>query len=369
MAASGDDTIGVEEEFFLVDAATTALVPRGGEIVDAGGGQFEAEFHQALVENASDVCTDLVDLGRQLGDRRARLAQLAGERGLRIISAGTTPIADLGAQEVTDSPRFHRMLDDYQQLAREQLICGSQTHIGFADRDESIGVMNRVRPWLPVLLALSASSPYFAGADTGYASYRTQVWTRWPTSGMPAAFDSWEQYQEVTAGLVDSGAIADTAMLYWWLRPSQHVPTLEFRVADAATTVEEAVMLAGLSRAIADHARGEIRDGRPAELIRPEWLAVATWRAGRFGLDGELLDPVGGAAVAASELVRTLVGIVDAHLGTGAERDVVLGTLEAVMASGSSATRQRAAFQRRDRMEDVVEHLVAETAEGLPARP
>jgi carboxylate-amine ligase len=367
MPTSGDDTIGVEEEFFLVDARTTALVPRGSEVVDAGDGEFEAEFHQALVENASDVCTDLVELGAQLRARRDRLAELAGARGLRVISAGTTPVADLGAQEVTDSPRFHRMLDDYQQLAREQLICGSQTHVGFADRDESIEVMNRVRVWLPVLLALSASSPYFAGVDTGYASYRTQVWSRWPTSGMPASFESWAQYQEVTSALVDSGAIADTAMLYWWLRPSQHVPTLEFRVADAATTVEEAVMLAGLSRAIADHARHEVRDGRPAGPARPEWLAVATWRAGRFGLDGDLLDPIGGSAVPAVHLVRTFLGIVDAHLGSGPERDLVLGTLEAVVAGGNSAARQRAAFERRGRMEDVVQHVVAETAAGLPA--
>ena len=157
-------------------------------------------------------------------------------------------------------------------------------------------------------------------------------------------------------------------MLYWWLRPSQHVPTLEFRIADAATTVDEAVMLAGLSRAIADHARHEVRDGRPADPARPEWLAVATWRAGRFGFDGDLLDPVGGSAVPAHDLVRTLLGIVDAHLGAGPERDLVLRTLESVVVGGNSAARQRAAFDRRGRMEDVVEHLVAETAAGLPAR-
>ena len=260
------------------------------------------------------------------------------------------------------------MLDDYQQLAREQLICGSQTHVGFADRDESIEVMNRVRVWLPVLLALSASSPYFAGNDTGYASYRTQVWSRWPTSGMPAAFDSWAQYQAVTTGLVDTRGHRrhGDALLVAAAEPARpHAGVPHRRRGDDRRRGGHARRPQSGDRRARPH---EVRDGRPADLARPEWLAVATWRAGRFGLDGDLLDPVGGSAVPALDLVRTLLGIVDAHLGAGPERDLVLGTLETVVVGGNSAARQRAAFDRRGRMEDVVEHLITETAAGLPAR-
>ncbi|MET0144629.1 MAG: glutamate--cysteine ligase [Ilumatobacteraceae bacterium] len=366
VADTADFTLGVEEEFFVVDASSWAVVPRASAVIDASDGAFEAEFHQALVENASTVFEDARQLGDQLGERRAHLAGLASAHGLRLVSAGSVPTLDIGRQMVTAGPRFERMLDDYQQVAREQLICGSQTHVGFRDRDESIEVMNRIRPWLPVLLALSASSPFFAGGDTGYASYRAQLWSRWPTAGMPAAFGSWPEYQEVTTELVTSGAIADKAMLYWWLRPSQHAPTLEFRIADAATTTAEAVMLAGLSRGLARWTTSLVRDGAPAIDVRPEWLALSTWRASRFGLTGELLDPLSRRSIAGPDLVRRLVALVGQDIGTERERDAVLGTVERVLEVGNSADRQRRVFALHDRLEDVTRYLADETVSGSP---
>lgn len=364
MVPTADFTIGVEEEFLVVDGASGRLVPRGPELVDAGAGRFDAEFHQALVESATGIHVQLADLHAELSTLRRGLVELAHERGLRIVSAGAIPTVDLGMQEVTDGDRFGRMLDDYQHLAREQVICGLQTHVGFADRGESIEVMNRARPWLPVLLALSGSSPYVAGTDTGYDSYRVQQWSRWPTAGMPAPFRSWEEYQSIVRELVVCGAIADTAMIYWWLRPSQHAPTIEFRIADAATTVDEAVMIAGLSRAIARMLTGEVRNGVPDAGVGPEWLDVATWRASRFGLAGDLLDPVSRNRAPATEVVSSMVQLVQRHLEHD-ERDRVLTTLDRVLAEGNSATRQRRAFARRERHEDVVDHLATETISGL----
>ena len=344
MQDTADFTIGMEEEYFLVDPSTGAAVPRAREITGSHD-QFDDELHQALVETGTPVCSHLVDLRDTIVRRRSQLEELANERRLAVISAGTVALTDLDHQQVTDSGRFHRMLDDYGLVARQQLIAAAQTHIGFADRNECVAVMLRVRPWMPVLLALTASSPFFDGQDTGFASYRTQVWSRWPTSGMPWRFESWQHYRDVVATLVASGMLADEKMIYAWLRPSLHVPTLEFRIADAASTIDEAVMVAGLSRALARTEAVAFRAGRDPVEWRPEMLDLAVWQSSRHGLDGGLADPLAeplsGAVGDAGDVVHHLLEHVGAHLGDETERVMVVDAVERVLDEGNSATRQR----------------------------
>lgn len=360
MAATPDFTLGMEEEFFLIDPARERPVPRAREITTSHD-HFDDELHQALVEADTPVCHHLDELRTAIVDRRRRLADAAAGRGLVVISAGTAPQMDVDEQEVTDSGRFHRMLDDYQLVAREHLIAAAQTHIGFADRNEAIAVMARVRPWVPVLLALTASSPYFDGRDTGFASFRAQIWSRWPTSGMPSTFDSWEHYCEVVSTMVEAGLIADERMIYTWLRPSRAHSTLEFRIADAAATVEEAVMVAGLSRALASVETSALRAGHDAVQQRREMLELGVWQASRHGLDAGLADPlapsVPGALGEPEVVVGRLLDHVDRHLGDDVERSMVVGAVERVLRHGNSARRQRIASERTGSLTGVVRAL------------
>ena len=363
LPTTADFTIGVEEEFFLAEPETGRLLPRAREITGTHDG-FDDELHQALVESGTPVCSHLEELRDAVLDRRSRLARIASRRDLLVISAGTAPRTDLDAQRVTDTGRFHRMLDEYQLVAREQLIAAAQTHVGFVDRDEAVAVMARVRPWISVLLALTASSPFFDGRDTGFASYRAQIWSRWPTSGMPATFESWQHYRSVVSSLVAAGLVADEKMIYTWLRPSLHVPTLEFRIADAASTVEEAVMVAGLSRALAVAEATSLRDGRDALQQRPEVLDLGVWQASRHGLDDGLSDPlaspVSGAMADSETVVTRLLEHVDRHLGDEVERRLVVDAVDGVLRHGNSAARQRSVLQRRHDLADVSHALARE---------
>jgi glutamate---cysteine ligase / carboxylate-amine ligase len=219
-------------------------------------------------------------------------------------------------------------------------------------------------------LALTASSPFFDGKDTGFASYRAQIWMRWPTSGMPSTFESWQHYRDVVSTMVASGLIADDKMIYTWLRPSLHVPTLEFRIGDAASTVEEAVMVAGLSRALAMAETSALRAGRQPIEQRPELLDLGVWQASRHGLDDgladPLADPITGTVRESEIVVAHLLDHVEPHLGDSVERGLVLDAVERVLRHGNSAERQRAALQRSGDLVDVT-HMLAREFLGTSA--
>lgn len=353
-------TIGVEEEFHVVDLDSGALVPDGASILPDRD-DFTHELQQSCVETRTAVCTTLDELRDELVRLRGRLVAAAEQAGLGVVSAGTVPVADLEAQRITPSPRYEHLLQHYRHMAREQLICSCQTHIGFDDRDEAIAVMNQVRPWLPCLLALSASSPFWLGSDTGYASYRTQVWRRWPTAGIPEAFDSYEEYQEMTRLLVDCGGIGDPGMLYWDVRPSAHIDTLEFRVADACPTIDETLLQTALARGLARTEHEALLAGAPTLQVRTELLRLSSWRAARFGLDGELVEPLTVSAQPARVLVERLLMRIRPALEEAGDWPFVREQVDRLLTDGGSAQRQRAVLERRGDPRDVVAALVAET--------
>ncbi len=360
-------TIGVEEEFHVVDPVSRALVPDAAGIIAQlphGGAGIERELHAALIETATPVCHSLGQVREELRRLRGMVIQAAERAGHRVAACGTVPLFELARQRVTPTPRFEQMLDDYQQVAREQLICGCQTHIGFARRELAVQVMNRARPWLPILLALSGSSPFWAGADTGFASYRSQVWVRWPTYGTPGPFASAGEYDDLVKVLIATGGIADEGMVYWDLRPSPRFPTLEVRIADACPTINEVVLQAGLSRALARTCYEEFERGEPVPEVRQELLEVAKWRAARFGLAGTLIDVVGQALVPAETMVRRLLAYVRPALEEHGDWDEIGALVEQTLRRGTSAARQRRAFRRRGALTDVVDLVVAETAAG-----
>jgi carboxylate-amine ligase len=368
-------TLGVEEELHVVDLGTRELVPRAPEILDRlDAAHFSAELHRSVVETNTPVSSTLDDLRTGVAQRRREAIRVAESLGLGLVSAGTVPLVDLDALPVTPTSRYQRMLHEYQMLVREQLICGAQVHVGVPDRDEAVAVAQRVAPVLPVLLALSTSSPYWLGEDSGFASVRSLVWMRWPTAGDSGRLHSAAEHEALVSDLIASGTISDPKMVYFDVRPSAHVPTVELRVTDASPDVETVILLAGIFRALVLRAQGDHRAGRPLPQSRPPLHRAAMWRAARSGLEGDLLDlPRSPVPVPAAVAVERLVGELRPHLEELSDWDQVFDLTLRALSRGSSAARQRRALARRGRLSDVVDLLVADTRGGVtetgPAGP
>jgi carboxylate-amine ligase len=345
MSGTGE-TVGVEEEFLLVDARTGRPAPRIHEVIgDAealAGDAAQPELHRAQIETATPPCRTLAEVGEELRHLRADMARAAAAHGAVVVASGTYPDARGRAGElITDKSRYEAMAAHNAFTADEMLICGCHVHVSVADDEEAIAVINRIRRHLPVLAALAANSPFWEGRDTGFASFRSQVWARWPTSGPSGRFADAAEYRRVLGTLVDAGVILDRNMAYWDARPSQRFPTVEVRVADVCLDVEDAVMVAGLARALVAHAAAA---GDAVEEMRPEWQRAAAWMAARYGLAGGLFDPAEGRARPARQAVTALLEMVEPQLDGFGDGDTVRAGVERVLAGGTGADRQRAAF-------------------------
>ncbi|NUW44511.1 glutamate--cysteine ligase [Nonomuraea rhodomycinica] len=356
--------MGVEEEFHVVDTRTRHLVPRAGILLDMLPEDcFTKELQCSTLEANSKPFRDLEDLARDLGGMRAMVVRRAESLGLGIVAAGSVPLADIDRMKVSPDPRYEQMLDDYQLLTREQLICGTQVHAEVTDRELALALAHRLSPWAPPLLALSAGSPYWLGSDTGYGSYRTMVWQRWPTAGPMARYDSVADYERMIGGLIQSGVITDPGMIYFDIRPSDHVPTVELRICDSCPRVEDIVLIAGLFRALVARGLEDVRRS-PGLEVPLESVRAATWQAARSGLEGELVDPVEGVPRPAAEVVTGMVAGLRPYLEEAGDWELISGLTREALARGSSAARQRAAFARRGLLGDVVDMLLAETRSG-----
>jgi glutamate---cysteine ligase / carboxylate-amine ligase len=359
-------TLGAEEEFHIVDLDSRELVPRAPELLarlpEEG---FSPELHRSCVETNTPVCQNLDQLRDHLHRLRVVVAEMADTLGLGIIAAGTVPLIGQDDLAVTPTARYERMADDYQLLAREQLICGAQVHVGLPNRDVAVIVAQRVAPFLPVLLALSASSPYWRGQDSGYASLRSLLWQRWPTAGASDRCDSAADHDALVQELIASGTITDPAMIYFDVRPSAHVPTLELRVSDACPSVDDVVLLAGLFRALVRRERDDALDGIPRVAVRGPLLRAAIWRAARSGLEGDLVELTGSARpIPAAAAVRGLVERLRPQLEFDDSYEQIAALAERALSRGSAADRQRRSFARRGRFADVVDMLLEETRDG-----
>jgi carboxylate-amine ligase len=361
-----DLTLGVEEELHVVDLRTRELVPRAPEILgQLDAANYSAELHRSVVETNTPVAGTLDELRDGIVALRRRAIGVAESLGLGLVASGTVPLVDLESLPVTPTSRYRRMLDDYQLLVREQLICGAQVHVGIPDRDEAVSVAQRVMPALPVLLALSASSPYWMGEDSGYASTRSLIWMRWPTAGDSGVVASAEDHDALVADLIASGTITDPKMVYFDVRPSAHLPTVELRVTDSSPDADTVVLLAGLFRGLVLRARQDYRAGQPITMTRPPLHRAAMWRAARSGLEGDLLDlPRSPVPIPAAVAVERLVGDLRPQLEELGDWEQVFDLSVQQLSRGSSAARQRRAMERRGRISDVVDLVVADTRGG-----
>jgi glutamate---cysteine ligase / carboxylate-amine ligase len=363
--ANGDYTIGVEEEFLIVDGESRALRPRAEELMATAretlGDAVDQELHRSQLELKTPACASLAGVRSELTRLRRELTVAIRPSGSQILASGTHPFS-VWREDPGVSPKYQRLERDYQQLAREQIICGCHVHVGIGDEEAAIEVMNRVRPWLSPILALAANSPFWEGDDTGYASYRTELWRRWPMAGTPEPFASRDEYEAVVDALFATGSIDDHARIYWDVRPSARFPTLEFRVTDVCLTVDDAVMVAGLIRGLVRACYEQSRAGEPVPEVRPELIRAATWRAARYGLDADLVDLLAREAVPAGIMVDRLLDFVGPGLHELGDWEEVSGLVKRTFASGTGAARQRAVLARTGRLHDVVDYIVAETA-------
>lgn len=363
-------TVGVEEEFLLVDAQTRALEAGADEVVSVAEDRVDEdedvdpEFKRSQLETATPPCESLGELRQELVRLRREVIDAADRSGCRIGAAGTHPFPQCGGSEVTPKESYMGLEREYQRLAREKIICGCHVHVGMPDPESRIQTLNRVRPWLSTILALAVNSPFWAEEDTGYGSFRTEIWRRWPTAGTPAAFASRRDYEELVELLLKTESIDDPARIFWDVRPSPQFDTLEFRLTDVCLTVDEAVMVAGLVRALAMTCHGEAERDDPFADPRPEVLRSATWRAARYGLEGELMDVAGGRVVSAEEMVDLFLERLRPALEDAGEWDEVSELVGQTVKGGTGASRQREAFARSERLEDVVDFVVEETARG-----
>jgi glutamate---cysteine ligase / carboxylate-amine ligase len=263
--------------------------------------------------------------------------------------------------------RYRGIVAVYQQLAWELVIFGCHVHVGLDDTEGAIQVLNRSRVWLAPLLALSANSPFWMGEDSGYDSFRTELWGRWPMAGQPHLFESREEHDTLVQALIDTGAIQDASRIYWDIRIPKHVPTVEFRVTDVCLTIDEAVMVAGLVRGIARTCCEAAQRNEPFPAARPELLRAAHWRAARYGLSGELIDVEACRSVPAEEVIESMLRFARPGMEASGDWEEVSALVVETLARGNGATRQREVFQRTGRLEDVVDFIVQETVCGTGA--
>jgi carboxylate-amine ligase len=368
---TNDFTIGVEEEYHLVDRSSGHLAARVDDVLPEAdergvGEDVSHELKRTQIEIGTVVCSSLEDVRADLVRLRTEVSAAAAANGLAILAAGSHPMASMLDDDITDEPDYRAIADRYAHLAREQTVCGCHVHVGVADRELAIAALNVARPWLPVLLALSASSPFWDGEDTGYASYRTEVFGRWPTAGPPEPFASRAEFDGVVADLLATGSIDAPARIYWDARPSARYETIEIRVADVCTSIDDAVLVAGLAAGLVRAGVVAALDGAVPAPVRPEVVRAARWRAARYGLSGDLVDVVTMRAAPAADVVWRLVDVVAPQLAAWGELDRVTALVTDVLARGSSAERQRQEHARRRSLDDVVAWLVA--ASAPPAR-
>ncbi|MGX5714938.1 carboxylate-amine ligase [Arthrobacter sp. MAHUQ-56] len=369
-AGAGRRTFGIEEELLLVEPGTGEATPLAGALLDlyvrpleaAAGPLLTAEFQQEMIEVVTPPHDTLAALERDIIAGRAIAHQAAGDVGVRVAALGTSPLpADPHPVQLR---RFRAMAEEYGLTAREQLTCGSHIHVSVESAEEAVAVLDRIRNWLPVLVALSANSPFWHGQDTGYASYRSQVWSRWPSAGPLEILGSPDSYHQLVHDMVSTGVAMDEGMIYFDARLSRHYPTVEIRVADVCLWPENTVLLAGIARGLVETAAREWREGIDPVAVPSALLRLAGWKASRWGLRGELLDPHTHRPAPALAVVNLLLNHIRDALADIGDLERVEELVDRTLSRGTGAARQLEVLHRTGDLEDVVADAAECTVSG-----
>jgi glutamate---cysteine ligase / carboxylate-amine ligase len=355
-------SVGVEEELLLVDADSGEALAQSAAVLrcvpDGDDVALTSELTRQQIETNTCPCHSLEELASEVRRGRRAAGDAAARRGAAVAALATSPLPVHAS--ITSSPRYQRMVDQFGLLAEEQLSCGCHVHVQMESEAEGVAVLDRIRGWLPCLLALSANSPFWQGRDSGYASFRSQVWGRWPSAGPTELFGSPEVYHATTQAMVESKTLLDLGMVYFDARLSREHPTVEVRVADVCLLADDSVLLAALSRALVETAARSWRAGEPPAPIRTELLRLAGWRAGRSGLDGDLIA-VTGRPAPAPRVLGTLLEHVQPVLAEYGDLDTVEEMVAAVLDRGNGAATQRRVYRQSGQLTDVIAHAVKAT--------
>src|ERR1700690_2755502 len=357
-------TIGVEEEFQIIDPDTLELRSHVVQLLAAAsrglGDQVKQEMHQSIVETGTKICENVSDLRLEMHRTRNELVAAAESTGLQVAAAGTHPFSSWIDEVSSPGERYKHIIEEMGQLARSLLIFGMHIHVAMPDRQTTIDMMNMVRYFLPHLLALSTSSPFWMGRNTGLKSFRTTVFRRFPRTGIPEIFDSWSSYENFINLLVKLNCIDNGKKIWWDVRPHPTYGTLEFRMFDTATKVEEAVAIAALTQAIVVKLHRLYTRNMGWRIYRRALIEENKWRAARYGIEGKLIDFGKQAEVPMAVLIEELFEFVDDVVDDLASRGAV-EYVNTIMREGTSAERQLRVFHETNDLKAVVRNIVAET--------
>ncbi|HKP87021.1 MAG TPA: carboxylate-amine ligase [Blastocatellia bacterium] len=363
-----DFTLGIEEEFQIVDPHTRELRSHITEMIEEGrmmlGEQVKPEMHQSMIEIGTGICNNIQEARADLIKLRRTVAGLAESKGLRIAAASTHPISSWKDQKITPDVHYEALINEMQFLAQSLLIFGMHVHVGIDDRESQIHLMNAARYFLPHLLALSTSSPFWIGMKTGLKSYRSEIFKKFPRTDIPDYFSSYSEFDNYVNLLLKTGCIDKPKKIWWDIRPHPQFPTLEFRICDIPSRVDEVIALAALIQAIIAKLYKLYRMNMGFRLYRRALIQENKWRAVRWGLDGKLIDFGKQKEVPVRDLIHELLDFVDDvvdELGSRKEIEYVHTILE----HGTSADRQLKKFEETGDLNAVVDQLIAETMEGV----
>lgn len=368
MAKGNLFTLGIEEEFQIVDPETRELRSHIQQIMEDGklilAENVKPEMHQSVVEMGTDICKDIKDARIQVTNLRRKIADLAKKKGLRIAAAGTHPFSHWKDQRITVHPRYKEIIEDMQQVARANLIFGLHVHIGVNDRETAIHIMNAARYFLPHIFALSTNSPFWLGRNTGFKSYRSKVFDRFPRTGIPDYFGSLAEYDNYVKLLIKTNCIDNGKKIWWDIRVHPIFETLEFRVCDIPMRVDETISLAALMQAVVVKLYKLIKQNLGFRLYRRALIAENKWRAARYGIQGKLIDFGKQTEVPFSDLVEELLAFVDDVVDELGSREEI-NYVNTILKTGTGADRQLDVWEQTYDTKSVVDYIIEETHLGL----
>jgi carboxylate-amine ligase len=363
-----DFTLGIEEEFQIIDPETRDLRSHITEMIVEGrmilGEQVKPEMHQSMVEVGTAICNNIQEARAEIIRLRRTIAELASSKGLRIAAASTHPFSNWRDQHITPHEHYEALINEMQMLAQSLLIFGMHVHVGIDDREAQIHLMNAARYFLPHVLALSTSSPFWMGFDTGLKSYRSEIFKKFPRTDVPDYFSSWSEYQNYVTLLLKTGCIDRPKKIWWDIRPHPDFPTLEIRICDLPSKVDEVIALTALIQAVIAKLYKLYRKNMGFRLYRRALIQENKWRAVRWGLNGKLIDFGKQTEVPVRDLIYELLEFVDDvvdELGSRKELEYI----HTIMENGTSADRQLTKFEETGDLKAVVDQLISETMEGV----
>jgi glutamate---cysteine ligase / carboxylate-amine ligase len=363
-----DFSIGIEEEYMIIDPETRELTSHDQKIVEVASKMLDdkvkAEMHQAVVEVGTAICANIKEAKTDIMKLRKNIAQIAESLNFRMGAAGSHPFSHFTNQLITPNPRYDQIVNELQEAARSNLIFGLHVHVGVSDRNMAMHIANTMRYFLPHIYALSANSPFWEGRNTGYMSFRSKVFERFPRTGIPDYFNGYDDYTRYIKLLVKTGCIDNAKKIWWDLRVHPFYPTVEFRICDIPTRVEETVCIAAIFQALVFKLY-KLRQKNITFINYPRALINENkWRASRYGIDGKLIDFGKEEEVRTRVLIMELLDFIDDVLVELDSREEV-NYIYTILKEGTGANKQLAVYEQTGSLEAVVDYIISESVAGL----